>query len=183
MHQNILWDLLQHTDLCLSFILARPHYDHLSSLPDELSGSSHMQTGERRAHIKGEKVGCKVPNKDFQFQHNFHLSSKQMSYLTFWCFVGVCFVLLFEVLGSAGHGKQSVGQEEDITMNLLKQALLCSCLSLPGLGELIVTSPGLQHRHVEAEEMWALAIAFEGCFSPLLLQSKYKGRVGTSVFE
>lgn len=95
----------------------------------------------------------------------------------------MCVLCSFGVLGSAGHGKQFVGQEEDITMNLLKQILLCSCLSLPRLGELIVTSPGLQHRHVEAKQMCALAVAFEGCFSPLLLQSKYKEMVGTSVFE
>lgn len=40
------------------------------------------------------------------------------------------FVLLLWVLGLVDLGKQSVGREEDIPMNLPKQAL-CSCLALP----------------------------------------------------
>lgn len=51
MHQNILWDLSQHTDLCLPFILARPHYDHLSNPPDELSGSSHTHKEVKEGHL------------------------------------------------------------------------------------------------------------------------------------
>lgn len=65
--------------------------------------------------------------------------------------MGVRFALLLSVLVSMGLGKPSVGHEEDIPMNLLKQVLLCSCQSLPRL-ELGVTAPRLEAQTREGQE-------------------------------
>jgi len=80
---------------------------------------------------------CQAESREWStyLQRNFHLPSKgTSSHLTFRCFIGMGFVLLLWVLGSVGLGGQSVEHKEDTPINLLKQALLCSCLSLSSLG-------------------------------------------------
>lgn len=59
-------------------------------------------------------------------------------------------------------------------MNLLKQALLCSCLLLSRLGGLAVTSPGLQYRHVE-ERCGSSVLLLRVVFLPYYFTANTKG--------